>query len=558
MMLAPGDIVDRYRVIREIGRGGMAVVYLVEHTTLDTHHALKVLTQTSAAIRDRLILEGRVQAKLKHPNLVAVTDVLDVEGSPGLLMEYVDGPSLRQWLERQRPDVEVAKAMFRAIVAGVARAHQAGVIHRDMKPGNVLLDAQAGMVPKITDFGLAKALEANTPAMHQTRSGMAMGTPSYMAPEQIRDAKTVDGRADIFALGCVFYELICGEQAFPGQDTLEVMNRVTGGVYTPPTEVVADLPDPVVAAINGCLQPKRRLRIPDCETLMRILDGESWAPNPLHEDDPNSTYPSLDTGEVAAARALAVEARGNTASGRSGTSAVGAVGVTPRIAHRPMPPQASDGRETISLTDGSWTSFDPAATSAPQSSPEFASLQRRYRILGIGVLGLVLLSVVAVAGFAGMLGLEQYRTRTEVPSVSATRPSVAPSRPAASVPPTAKVPTVDSTGGLDEASAPAEPSGPEPTPPEPRVPDPPAAEPAPSDPAPAPEATPTGRVRFSGADAIQLTGANGTFGPGAIPPGTYRISAQFGARVVSAGRVVVTAGDDVLIRCDVDFEMCSR
>ena len=100
--------------------------------------------------------QAKVQAKLKHPNLVAVTDVLDVEGSPGLLMEYVDGPSLRQWLERQRPDVEVAKAMFRAIVAGVARAHQAGVIHRDMKPGNVLVDMKdtGDTSTKLIDLGV--------------------------------------------------------------------------------------------------------------------------------------------------------------------------------------------------------------------------------------------------------------------------------------------------------------------------------------------------------------------------------------------------------------------
>jgi len=139
MSLVPGTAIDRYDVVRLLGHGGMAEVYPVRHRTLGTSHALKLLTLSGRSIRDRLIEEGRVQARLRHPNLVAVTDVLDVDGAPGLLMEFVDGPSPDAWLSTQRPDPSEAERLFRGILDGVGRAHRHGVVHRDLKPSNVLL-----------------------------------------------------------------------------------------------------------------------------------------------------------------------------------------------------------------------------------------------------------------------------------------------------------------------------------------------------------------------------------------------------------------------------------
>ena len=158
-MIETGQTVERFTVEAKLGEGGMATVYRVRHNTLGSYHALKLLKSSNADVRRRLVEEGRVQASLHHPNIVAVTDVLIVEGQPGLLMELVNGPTLEQWLWQNRATLEQAEALFRGIVAGVGRAHRAGLVHRDLKPGNVLLDVADGMViPKVTDVCLAKIL----------------------------------------------------------------------------------------------------------------------------------------------------------------------------------------------------------------------------------------------------------------------------------------------------------------------------------------------------------------------------------------------------------------
>ena len=184
-MLSPGDKVERYRVEALVGEGGMAVVYRVRHETLGSLHALKVLTFTSSRIRSRIVLEGRIQAQLRHPNIVPVTDVLEVNGSPALVMAYVEGPTLEEWIHGNSPVVlDQAEKLFDGIVAGIAEAHANHLVHRDLKPANVLLaDTSRGLVPRITDFGIAKALAPVSDSGDQTRSGVAMGTPAYMAPE---------------------------------------------------------------------------------------------------------------------------------------------------------------------------------------------------------------------------------------------------------------------------------------------------------------------------------------------------------------------------------------
>ncbi len=274
MQLAPGTVVDRYRVEAELGRGGMARVYRVRHVTLDTAFALKVLVLGGEDLRQRLVREGRVQARLDHPNLVAVRDVLDLSEGPALLMDYVDGPSMDRWLATESPDEPTRAQVVEGILDGVGFAHAQGVVHRDLKPANVLMERRDGVWhPRVADFGLAKIVGGEEGDVLQTRTGRPMGTPSYMAPEQVRSAKHVDARADVFALGCILYELWCDRRAFVGEDSLEVFNRVTKGRFLPPRSLRADVPTPVEAAVLGALEVDPAARIPDVATFRRVLRG---------------------------------------------------------------------------------------------------------------------------------------------------------------------------------------------------------------------------------------------------------------------------------------------
>jgi serine/threonine-protein kinase len=210
------DIGDRYTITAPIGRGGMARVFLVRHAKLGSLHALKVLEAADPSIHERFLQEGRIQSTLRHPNIVSVTDLIEVDGFPALVMDYIDGPTLDELIERRSLDLDQVDQLVRGIIAGVAEAHRHGLIHRDLKPSNILLDIQGdALVPRVVDFGIAKVLggaQSSGPAT--TRTGMALGTPAYMAPEQVRDTKSVTTRADIFALGAILYELVTRRRAF--------------------------------------------------------------------------------------------------------------------------------------------------------------------------------------------------------------------------------------------------------------------------------------------------------------------------------------------------------
>ncbi|MCA9567170.1 MAG: serine/threonine protein kinase [Myxococcales bacterium] len=269
MRLEPKAIVDRYEVEALLGEGGMAAVYRVRHQQLGTPHALKVLKLVHEDVRVRLLQEGRVQASLRHPNIVNVTDVVDVGGVPGLVMEFVEGASLDNLLRDEKPSMRQADHLIRGILAGVGAAHRAGLIHRDLKPANILLavDHRDQLTPKITDFGLAKVLDdAKKP--EATMPGVGFGTPAYMAPEQMRNAAAVDHRADIFSLGVILYEVMTGQRCFPGDDVLDVLVRVSEARYQPVTELAPDLPPHIVEAIERSLRKDPDERWPDVDALL--------------------------------------------------------------------------------------------------------------------------------------------------------------------------------------------------------------------------------------------------------------------------------------------------
>lgn len=278
-MLSPGQLVEhRYEVIRLLGSGAMASVYEVRHTSLHSRHALKVLNADlaeTADLRNRFLAEGRIQAQLSHPHIVTVTDIV-TEPVPGLVMAFIDGGSLDELLAAEGPltEPEAALALFLPIVAAVHLAHRAGVVHRDLKPENILIrrDDQEKPVPLVADFGIARVMEASDIIGHKRRTdiGMRMGTVMYMSPEQI-EGREVDARSDIFALGCVLYEILTGEVAFDAPSEFVTMKKIVEGEL--PQRAVGELHPGIAACIRKALAVNPAERFSTAKALSEALEG---------------------------------------------------------------------------------------------------------------------------------------------------------------------------------------------------------------------------------------------------------------------------------------------
>ena len=199
-------------ILEVIGQGGMGVVYRAKQRKLDRVVALKILTPGAAkdpAFAERFHREARALARLNHPNILTVYDFGEADGLFYLVMEYVDGADLRHVLQQGRLSPAEALRIVPVVCDALQYAHASGVVHRDIKPGNILLDREGRV--KIADFGIAKLAGTSTADVTLTQSKQSMGTPHYMAPEQVESPQTVDHRADIYSLGVVFYEMLTGE-----------------------------------------------------------------------------------------------------------------------------------------------------------------------------------------------------------------------------------------------------------------------------------------------------------------------------------------------------------
>jgi predicted Ser/Thr protein kinase len=199
-------------ILELLGRGGMGMVYKARQPALDRVVALKILPQETAGdaqFAERFTREARLLARLNHPNIVGVYEFGERDGLFYFIMEFVDGPNLRQLIQTRTIKPAEALAIVPKICEALQFAHEEGVMHRDIKPENILIDKKGRV--KIADFGLAKILGIETGDLGLTQTGMSLGTPRYMAPEQIEHPEDVDHRADIYSLGVVFYEMLTGE-----------------------------------------------------------------------------------------------------------------------------------------------------------------------------------------------------------------------------------------------------------------------------------------------------------------------------------------------------------
>jgi len=255
------ETLGNYRITSLIGEGGMGVVYRAEHTLLGRKAAVKVLrSQISQDLVDRFFNEARAAAMLHHPSCVEVFDFGHrADGSAYIIMELLEGEPLSDRLEREaRLQIPLASAIGRQVASALHVAHQQGIIHRDLKPGNIFLvpdtEAPGGIRAKVLDFGIAKLARDPIPRSVKTNSGAVFGTPRYMSPEQCRNARDVDGRADVYSLGCIFYEMLLGVAPFDYDSWGELVGAHLHETPPKPTELDPKLPYDVELVLMTALE----------------------------------------------------------------------------------------------------------------------------------------------------------------------------------------------------------------------------------------------------------------------------------------------------------------
>jgi serine/threonine protein kinase len=259
-----------YKIVKKLGKGGMGEVYLAHQVSLDRTAALKVLSKQLAGKEDfikRFYREARAMAKIDHPNAVRVYEVREDLGIHYVAMEFVDGKSLQKWMDQLgKLSVGDAVHVIMRCAEALQAAHAQSMIHRDIKPDNVMLTSKGAV--KVADFGLAKALDDD---LSMTQSGTGLGTPYYMAPEQARNAKHVDARADIYALGVTFYYFLTGNLPFTGGSTIEVIQNKELGRYARIRSLNPQVSERLELVVDKMIMKDPEHRFKDCAEMMKAL-----------------------------------------------------------------------------------------------------------------------------------------------------------------------------------------------------------------------------------------------------------------------------------------------
>jgi len=290
-----GQSLGRYHILEQLGEGGMAVVYKAYDTRLERDVAVKVIRtekltiETMGKTLKRFEREAKALAKLTHPNIVPITDYGEHDGKPYLVMPYLPGGTLKGQLKGKPMPWEDSVRLLIPIARALHYAHQQGIIHRDVKPSNILI-TQSGE-PMLTDFGIAKILLDTEETADLTGTGMGVGTPEYMSPEQFH-GKGVDARTDVYSLGVVLYEMVTGRKPYQADTTAAVLIMQATEPLPRPKSFVPELPEVVEKALLKALAKNKEDRFQDVaafgnglETLLMGMSKEKKpATKPVKSD----------------------------------------------------------------------------------------------------------------------------------------------------------------------------------------------------------------------------------------------------------------------------------
>jgi serine/threonine-protein kinase len=275
-----------YDIEQELGRGGMGIVYCAKDRRLKRTVAIKILPPELAFrsdIRSRFLREAETAAQLSHPNIVPIYSVDEMENLVFFVMAYVAGNNIAKELhERGRLGVVETRHIIREVADALSYAHGRGVVHRDIKPDNILLDRDSGRA-MVTDFGIARAVSENTDSSRLTATGMAIGTPTYMSPEQAAGEREIDGRSDLYALGVVAYQMLSGAPPFAASSTPAMLVKHLTERPAALRSKRSDVPEELERIVMVLLEKDPANRLPSAAALVAALDGAPVAAPPRTE-----------------------------------------------------------------------------------------------------------------------------------------------------------------------------------------------------------------------------------------------------------------------------------
>ena len=446
-MLEPGAHVGAYTIVRPIGAGGMGVVYLARHRHIGRDAAIKVLLPELTKNEDivaRFLTEARATAAILHPGIVEILDCdIDSSGRAYIVMEYLRGESLANCLARARRSLSALPTVVSIgtqVANALSAAHERGIVHRDLKPDNLFLStdgaARAPITIKILDFGIAKLVSSNNEGnQHKTRTGSMLGTPAYMSPEQARDASSIDDRADIYALGCILFEMVAGRPPFVRPGAGEVM--IAHVIEAPPrlSSLVPEVEPPLESLVSQMLEKDAAARPQTMAEVQSRLEGlVSGRPAPIM----TAIMPTVDASQPHIVIATPPPGSG------SGVQTSPLFGSTARFpdtaAPSPIPDATSSSGRVVpggtlvmpaagSTTTTHSTTMSDSAAEVGSGATKTLSSRRRPAVLGAAIAGIGV--VVVVTAMLLKPGAPTGSGTAAPTTAAATPPPVTPPPPVA-------------------------------------------------------------------------------------------------------------------------------